>query len=440
MPGDIALARALSPLVEISHQADAMRSAVAFISPNGMFVSSPEPQGISTPALLRRFSTMYYYRGQLPEHNPRREVLWTPVYTGLQDGEAVSTLSAPVYLGKQFRGVVVMDITQSRLLSLQLSTGNTEDDGAPLEFGFLNTNGSIVYFRNGAVIAQRPARFSPSLLQTAAKSVDTWMRQGSGYLERDGQYLLYRRIGQSHWILLAATDNAELTIATARRVLGSPVIAAWIVLGLLLIGTLRIVTNIFGHYVEASARLETLARSDPLTGLANRRRFQEVFAEARERANRATQQPAPMAVLMLDIDFFKRVNDCFGHAAGDRVLTIFAAILRANLRGVYLPARMGGEEFAALLPDIDLAAATAVAERVRLAIEGHTRDVTVPAGTEHPEAIAFTVSIGVAASPVDGPIDYEALMHVADERRYLAKQGGRNRVVQASTPVPDVKA
>ncbi len=440
LPGDIALARALSPLVEISHQADAMRGAVAFVSPNGMFVSAPEHHGMSTPELLRHFSTMYYYRGQLPEHNPRRDVLWTPVYTGLQDGEAVSTLSAPVYLGNQFRGVVVMDITQSRLLSLRLSTGNIEDNEDPLDFGLLNTNGSVVYFRNGAVIAQRPARFSPRLLQTAANSVDTWMRQGSGYIERNGQYLLYRRIGQSHWILLAATDNAELTIATARRVLGSPLIAAWIVLGLLLIGTLRIVTNIFGHYMEASERLETLARSDPLTGLANRRRFQEVFAEAHERANRAPQQPASLAVLMLDIDFFKRVNDRFGHAAGDRVLTILADILRATLRGVDLPARMGGEEFAALLPDTDLAAVTAVAERVRHAIESHARDATVPASTEHPEAIAFTVSIGVAASPVDGPIDYEALMHVADARLYLAKQGGRNRVVHASAPMPDVKA
>ncbi|MDR3099739.1 MAG: diguanylate cyclase, partial [Paraburkholderia sp.] len=210
-----------------------------------------------------------------------------------------------------------------------------------------------------------------------------------------------------------------------------------------------IVTNLFGHYVEASERLETLARSDPLTGLANRRRFQEVFAEALERANRAPQQPVAMAVLMLDIDFFKRVNDRFGHAAGDRVLQVLARILRANLRGVDLPARMGGEEFAVLLPGADLAAAAAVAERVRLAVENHARDAAAPdaavpdaqaaASAAHAEAIAFTVSIGVAVSPVDCPANYEALMHLADARLYMAKAGGRNRVVDAGSQAPDAK-
>lgn len=438
LPGDIALARALSPLVEISQHADAVQSTVAFISPNGVFVIAPEHQDLSVPELLHRFNSMNYYRGQLPERNPRRDVLWTPVYAGLQKGEAISTLSAPVYLGDQFRGAVVMDITQSRLLSLQLSTGGAiDDDDHPVEFGLLNTNGSIVYFRNGAMIEQRPVRFSPSLLQTAQASVDTWMQRGSGHIERNGQYLLYRRIGQSHWMLMASTNNTELTLAAARRALSSPLIVAWIMLGVLLMGTLRIVTNIFGHYVVASERLVTLARSDPLTGLANRRRFQEAFAEALERANRASQQPVALAVLMLDIDFFKRVNDRFGHAAGDRVLTILASILRANLRSVDLAARMGGEEFAALLPDADLATASAVAERVRLAIKAHAHDdASARAGAAHPEAITFTVSIGVAASPADCPADYEALMHVADQRLYVAKESGRNRVVSQSTQTP----
>jgi diguanylate cyclase (GGDEF)-like protein len=214
-------------------------------------------------------------------------------------------------------------------------------------------------------------------------------------------------------------------------VFNSPVIAAWIVLLLLLVGTLRIVTSIFGHYVEASERLETLARSDPLTGLANRRRFGEAFEEALERAQRvetSAHTPPQLAAIMLDIDFFKRVNDRFGHAAGDRVLTIFAQILQANLRSVDLPARVGGEEFAALLPDTDLATATAVAERVRRAVESHVRDDAPP---DSADAIAFTVSIGVAASPEDCAADYEALMQVADRRLYLAKESGRNRVVCA---------
>ncbi|WP_322052729.1 diguanylate cyclase [Paraburkholderia bannensis] len=451
LPADIALARAISPLVQISQHADAVQSTVAFISSNGLFVIAPENQGRTVPDLLRRFSTMNYYRGQLPARNPGRDVLWTPVYTGLKKGESISTLSAPVYVGNQFRGAVVMDITQSRLLSLQLSSADTDDsDDADddehnaIDFGLLNSNGHVVYFRNGTLTEQRPAAFSLDLLRLAQTSADQWMDNVSGYVEHHGKYLLYQRVGQTHWMLLAPTDNTELTLAAARRVFSSPVIAAWLVLILLLMGTLRIVTSIFGHYVEASDRLELLARSDPLTGLANRRRFEEAFAEGLDRAQRAegiehaehtddvdsnASTPARMAVLMLDIDFFKRVNDRYGHAAGDRVLTIFAQLLRANLRSVDLPARVGGEEFAALLPDADLATAAAVAERVRSAVEGHAHGTSAPADSA--DAIAFTVSIGVAASPEDGPAHYEALMQVADRRLYDAKESGRNRVVYA---------
>ncbi|WP_322044600.1 diguanylate cyclase [Paraburkholderia sp. J67] len=437
LPADIALARAISPLVQISQHADAVQSTVAFISSNGLFVIAPEDGSRTAQALLKRFSTMNYYRGQLPAQNPARDMLWTPVYTGLKQGESISTLSAPVYVGDHFRGAVVMDLTQSRLLSLQLASGNPddEDDDDPVEFGLLNSNGNVVYFRNGVLTEQRPARFSPALLQIAHGSVDRWMQNGSGYVEHHGTYLLYQRVGQSHWMLMAPTDNTELQLAAARRVFSSPVIAAWAVLLLLLMGTLRIVTNIFGHYVEASERLETLARSDPLTGLANRRRFEEAFAEALERARRAQgnhgDTPAQMAFLMLDIDFFKRVNDRYGHAAGDRVLTILAQILRENLRSVDLPARVGGEEFAALLPDTDLATATAVAERVRCAVVAHASDADASTTPINADAIAFTVSIGVAASPADCAADYEALMQVADRRLYIAKESGRNRVVHA---------
>ncbi|WP_052391972.1 diguanylate cyclase [Paraburkholderia bannensis] len=447
LPADIALARAISPLVQISQHADAVQSTVAFISSNGLFVIAPENQGRTVPDLLRRFSTMNYYRGQLPARNPGRDVLWTPVYTGLKTGESISTLSAPVYVGNHFRGAVVMDITQSRLLSLQLASGDADDadddEQSAVEFGLLNNNGHVVYFRNGTLTEQRPAAFSLDLLRLAQTSADQWMQNVSGYVEHHGKYLLYQRVGQTHWMLLAPTDNAELTLAAARRVFSSPVIAAWLVLILLLMGTLRIVTSIFGHYVEASERLELLARSDPLTGLANRRRFEEAFAEGLERAQRAegsertdgsssnaehnADTPARMAVLMLDIDFFKRVNDRYGHAAGDRVLTIFSQLLSANLRSVDLPARVGGEEFAALLPNADLATAAAVAERVRSAVEGHAHGTSAPADSA--DAIAFTVSIGVAASPEDGPARYEALMQVADRRLYVAKESGRNRVV-----------
>ncbi|MEX3952214.1 diguanylate cyclase [Paraburkholderia sp. EG287B] len=435
LPADIVLARAISPLLAISQHADAVQSTVAYISANGLYVLSPERPDAHASDLLRRFSTMPYYRLHVTGQNRGRDIVWTPIYTESKKSEAIATLSAPVYANGQFRGAVVMDVAPSRLLALQLATSNLTDDEAPVEFGLLNSNGDLVYFVNGEITAQRPARFDPHLLDVARGSAAAWMKRGKGYAVRSGRYLLFQHVGETHWMLLTDTDDSELTLAAARRVFNSPLIVAWLAIAVLLVGTLRIVTHIFGQYVEASTRLETLARSDPLTGLANRRRFQEVFDETLERAAREGGEAAAPAVamLMLDIDYFKRVNDRFGHAAGDRVLVIFAEILRNNLRSAEMPARVGGEEFAALLPGADLATAAGVAERIRRAVEAHAADAAHGAGAPgeaaNPDAIAFTVSIGVAASPADCPAHYEALMQVADRRLYAAKESGRNRVV-----------
>lgn len=430
-PADLALARAIGPLLAISQNADAIQKTVAFISSNGLYVMSPERPAAGVETMLRRFARMPYYRDQLPDRNPSHDVVWTPVYNEFQQGEAIATLSAPVYVGGRFRGVVVMDVTPSHLLALQLSSGILNEEETATDFALMNDSGTAIYFHNGDMTKTRPAPFTDDLLEPARASVGSWLHEGKGTLEYRGHYLLYQRIGDSQWVLASATDNAELSLDAARRLFSSPLIVAWLALAVLLVGTRRLVNHIFGRYVEASARAEALARSDPLTGLANRRRFDEAFEEAVERAGRAPGGPNSIALLMIDIDFFKRINDRWGHATGDRVLEILAELMRANLRSVDLPARIGGEEFAALLPDTDRATAAAVAERLRSAVEAHAthQDSDAKADPARPETIPFSVSIGVAASPEDCAAGYEAMMAVADRRLYVAKAGGRNRVV-----------
>ncbi|WP_042338479.1 diguanylate cyclase [Paraburkholderia ferrariae] len=431
LPADLALARQIGPLLAISQDADAAQKTVAFISSNGLYVISPERAASNVEAMLRRFARMPYYRDQLPDRNPEHGPIWTPVYTEFQQGESIATLSAPVYAGGRFRGVVVMDVTPSRLLTLQLSSGLQAEDDSGADFALLNNNGHVVYFHDGNMTKTPPAAFTEDLMQVARASAGGWVERGKGLVERKGHYLLYQRIGDSQWELLSATDDVELTLAAAQNVFSSPLIVAWLALPVLLFGTLRVVTHIFGRYLDASEQLAALARSDPLTGLANRRHFGEAFAQTLDRAARAPGNPASVALLMIDIDFFKRVNDRWGHAAGDRVLEILAGLMRANLRSVDTPARLGGEEFAALLPDTDRATATAVAERLRTAVEAHVAQNGGEPNAARPETIPFSISIGVAASPEDCPADYEALLAVADRRLYAAKENGRNRVVSA---------
>ncbi len=160
------------------------------------------------------------------------------------------------------------------------------------------------------------------------------------------------------------------------------------------------------------------ARTDALTGVLNRREFDARLAAELRRARRYGKA---CALLLLDIDHFKQVNDNHGHPAGDSVLQALARLLAAQLRDVDCVARYGGEEFVALLPETDDQAACAVAERVRAAVAGCA--FALADGT----ALHITVSIGVASFPRSGD-SAGALVTHADQALYAAKQAGRNRV------------
>lgn len=173
---------------------------------------------------------------------------------------------------------------------------------------------------------------------------------------------------------------------------------------------------------EQRAAIERLANVDALTGAATRRHFGELAERELSRAKRAGET---VAVLAMDLDRFKALNDAHGHAGGDAALRAFAAVCRAQLRTSDVFGRIGGEEFAVLLPATDAAAALAVAERIRAALAATPLDLGGAAATP------VTVSIGVASRRADGAL-LEALLLAADEALYAAKRGGRNRVVAAS--------
>lgn len=164
---------------------------------------------------------------------------------------------------------------------------------------------------------------------------------------------------------------------------------------------------------------EHLASRDGLTGVLNHRTFQETFQNEILRAQRYGHT---LAVLLLDIDFFKKVNDTYGHPAGDRVLIEVAAILQQNVRtGIDLLARYGGEEFVCLLVDVTRAEAAESAERIRRGVEAKVFDL----GTQE---LRVTLSTGVALYPEDGRHGKDVLER-ADKALYRAKESGRNRVV-----------
>jgi len=222
-------------------------------------------------------------------------------------------------------------------------------------------------------------------------------------------------VSQQRWTALVGVNQAIFTSEVqdlSRTQLFNTLILALIIGGLVIFA---------GRMFETTER-ESL--SDPLTGLANRRFFQEILLREMRRAQRSNQ---PISLILADIDYFKGVNDTYGHNVGDEVLEQVASIMLQNVRATDFVIRYGGEEFIVLLPETRLADARQVAEKLRKTVGDTILESTSRPGI----TLKVTISSGVAAYPADGPTG-EAVILAADRALYAAKQRGRNRVLTVS--------
>lgn len=210
-----------------------------------------------------------------------------------------------------------------------------------------------------------------------------------------------------------AVTGAAYAITLAVMGVSGNVEIRWLLVVVVVAGLAIAAHSIRTQVDDLVRRLEATARTDTLTSMPNRRAFDERLQLELERAARTRE---PLSLLMGDIDRFKRLNDRFGHAAGDAALAEIGRVLCSECRAIDTPARIGGEEFAVLLPSTDSAAALTTANRLRAAIS------RITAGDGKP----LTISFGVAEHPADGPTAPD-LIAAADRALYAAKAGGRDR-------------
>lgn len=245
-----------------------------------------------------------------------------------------------------------------------------------------------------------------------------WRPGPAGVRER-GRLLLVAGSGLLAGLMLARVGFAALLPGWDNTMMMPPevqMMTYFMTVAILLLNTMGFVLMQKEWAVEQ--QLQDASR-DPLTGAANRRALN---AELDRTLARATRTGQPVALLMVDIDWFKRVNDSWGHQAGDAVLAELVRRMQDRLRQYDLLARFGGEEFVVLLPDTTLEGARAVAEDIRRAVAG---EPFVVAGREIP----VTVSVGVTAlRPITVTGAADRLIGASDRALYAAKQGGRNRV------------
>lgn len=241
--------------------------------------------------------------------------------------------------------------------------------------------------------AEGEPRFRNAIILTA-----TCAANGLFYF---GRAVAYWQLGPDNSLFLAVFGAETATLVLTLLVIASS-------FSLILLGKER-----------AQLVIQHAATHDGLTNVLNRGEFiRRVSALMRQMSAR----PVPVAVLLLDLDHFKKINDRFGHSTGDQVLTAFAGIARASLRPGDMLCRYGGEEFAVFLPHADAATAMAVAERIRTNFCMGTDPILAP--------VRPTASVGLAASNSDA--DFSKLIGDADKALYLAKSAGRNRTVSSS--------
>lgn len=221
-------------------------------------------------------------------------------------------------------------------------------------------------------------------------------------------------MGMCAWLLVAVSAGAvQLAVADD---LFSASTSVRLGVALLALGPLT-VASINSARTELLARLAYTASYDSLTGVLTRQAFLVLGNQLV-----ASSQSSPVAVMMLDVDHFKKVNDQFGHASGDKVLVEFSRTVGDCLRPADLLGRAGGEEFAVVMSGTCLASAERIAERIRKAVEG-----TIIAGSgDHAHAV--TVSIGVSAAENGASVTLDRLLSLADVHLYRAKAQGRNRI------------
>ncbi|MCE0732017.1 GGDEF domain-containing protein [Halomonas sp. G15] len=252
----------------------------------------------------------------------------------------------------------------------------------------------------------------PTLEQAIARvGIDNELMPGEGRQLRELGMELEEALAWSYSELNELLHRAS---ADQRRFMGRLTLAVAVLLLMLLVA-IGGVLLMLRRLQDQRETMRHLSLTDQLTGLHNRRRL---LQEAGQAFVRAERQGAPLGLLLLDLDHFKQINDAYGHPLGDEVLIRFARLLEACARRMDVVARMGGEEFAILMPDSDIAAARRLAERILQAV----RDMPLPSPAHDAR---LTVSIGVAEAGEKD--DFERLYAQADRRLYRAKAQGRDR-------------
>lgn len=401
----------LGYMLRLATNSHGLAKRMLYVSRSGFFITTESQKNLARAQdlYLRAISAPWFTRQTL-RNNPVRGIVWQtfPDDESQREMQGV-TASIPLDFQRDWLGVLVMDFSVQEMKTF---LGNAIKAGEGGEYQLYDSRFNLIASSApGNVMMLLSPREQEMLSRASSHENQGGFRLGTRYIS---------------WENLHNFDGLLIRIQTlqegVRGDFGSITIALmlmWLMFTLTLMISWWVIRRMVRNMSVLHTSLEWQAWHDALTRLLNRGAlFERAIAETRlsERLKR------PVAVIQLDLDFFKSINDRYGHHAGDRVLARVASTITSHIRQGDLAGRVGGEEFCIVLPNTALQEAKAIAERIRIRI--NSREILLDSST----SLHISASFGVSCSADSGEYNFENLQSVADHRLYLAKHNGRDRV------------
>ena len=410
LPAELTAAMELGYLFRLSANASMLPRQAYYVSRAGFYISTNpvESEEKIVPTYYRLLMRLWF-RGQQQQENRARGVRW---YTDQARQGSVTrgfvAASVPLDYQQYWYGVLVLSFPISDINRLLVEAREEQEGGQYLlydsSFNLLTST-----------LTEQGAVFSVNERNQLLADME---RDTLGGIHLGTRYVSWQKLKQFGGVLVRIHTLREGITGDFGRI-SIALSLLWLLFTGMLLFSWGIIRRMVNNMYSMQNTLQWQAWFDPLTRLYNRGSF---FERAKTLSEQARVSNLPFAVIQLDLDHFKSVNDRFGHQAGDLVLSHAAGIISNTIGGQDVAGRVGGEDFCILLPGSTLEQAARVAERIRARIKG--KEILVQKDT----TLRITVSLGVSDASENGDYDFESLQSVADSRLYRAKNNGRNQV------------
>ena len=382
-----------------------------YVSRAGFYLSTDATQQDSITEYYYRLATSPWFTQQSQRDNPNRGVKWQTTFSRDKTPAAQTvTAAVPLDYEQYWFGVLAIQLSVNEMTQFLTQSVEGEDEG---EYQLYDRRMNLI--ASSESDASKRTQLSQ---EVQAQLAHAYEQQNEGSVRQFSRYISWEKLRNFDGVLLRIHSLEE----GVRGDFGSISIALtllWVLFTTMLIISWIVIRRMVRNMSTLQDSLAWRAWHDMLTRLYNRGALFERASKSLADCQKAGES---LAVIQLDLDHFKSINDRFGHQAGDRVLIHIGRVILNKIRKEDIAGRVGGEEFCLVLPDTSLAQATVIAERIRESI--NSREILISRN----QTIRVSASLGVCGSDELAQYDFQVLQSIADKRLYLAKTSGRNRV------------